>query len=126
MLVAGLGGEIRDDPETPTEKTHRLSYARWEAEYRLGALREFAEHELVLLLSTQPGHKGLRGSGSEAVAELIGTYRPRLVVCGGERGTQMLGRSVIVAPGPLHEGHYAVANLHTSEARLQELPAAVP
>jgi Icc-related predicted phosphoesterase len=33
----------------------------------------------------------------------------------------MLGRSMVVAPGSLHDGHYAVADLHTREVELEEL-----
>jgi Icc-related predicted phosphoesterase len=37
------------------------------------------------------------------------------VVCGGERRTETLGRSTIVAPGGMTEGHYAVADIHSHE-----------
>jgi Icc-related predicted phosphoesterase len=124
VIFAGYGGEILDDPEAPRDEIQRLRYPRWEAEYRLKLLREFSELQLVLLFATHPAHKGLGTRGSEALAELIGTYRPRLAVCGGERGTEMIGRSLIVAPGSLSEGHYAVADLLEHEVRQQELTAA--
>jgi Icc-related predicted phosphoesterase len=59
------------------------------------------------------------------LAELVSTYRPRLVVCGGERGTELLGRSLVVAPGSLQDGHYAIADLHSRTAELEELGAVV-
>jgi hypothetical protein len=46
-----------------------------------------------MLVWTAPAHKGLGRVGSEAVAELVGTFRPHLVVCAGEPGVETLGRS---------------------------------
>jgi len=124
VVVAGLGGEISDDPDEPREEIERLRYPRWEAEYRLKLLGEWPEHERVLLFHTHPEHKGLGRAGSDAVAELIGTFRPRVVVCSGEPSPELLGRSLIVAPGRASDGHYAVVDLHNREARLAELQAA--
>jgi len=124
VVVAGLGGEISDDPDEPRDEIERLRYPRWEAEYRLKLLREWPEHERVLLFHTRPEHKGLGTAGSDAIAELIGTLRPRVVVCGGDPSSELLGRSLIVAPGRASDGHYAVVDLHNREARLAELQAA--
>lgn len=126
VLFAGMGGEISDDPEEPRSERDRLRYPRWEAEYRLKLLRELDYDELVLLFTTPPAHKGLALAGSEVVAELIGTYRPRLVVCGGERGSELLGRSLVVAPGSLARGRYAVADLRERAVELQEFVGAAP
>jgi Icc-related predicted phosphoesterase len=124
VLFAGIGGEVSDDPDGPRDEQERLRYPRWEAEYRLKLLRELKDYELVLLFSTPPAHKGLDRPGSEALAELVATYRARLVVCGGERGTELIGRTLVVAPGSLADGHYAVADLHEKQADLEELKAA--
>jgi Icc-related predicted phosphoesterase len=124
VLFAGYGGEVNDAPDEPRDEVERLRYPRWEAEYRLKLLREFPEMQLVLVFATHPAHKGLGTHGSEALAELIGTYRPRLVVCGGERGSEMLGRTLVVAPGSLAEGHYAVADVLDQEVQQHELAAA--
>ena len=123
VLVAGIGGEVDDDPEGERDERQRLRYPRWEAEYRLKALqRELSEiSELILLFATPPAHKGLETEGSEALAELATTHRARLVVCGGAPGTMMLGRTLVVAPGSLADGSYAVADLHSRTAELSEL-----
>jgi uncharacterized protein len=121
VLFAGFGGEVSDDPEATRDEIERLRYPRWEAEYRLKLLRELDEQQLVLMFATPPAHKGRGVQGSEALAELINTYRPRLVVCGGERGIEWLGRSLVVAPGELASGHYAVADLLAREAELEAL-----
>jgi hypothetical protein len=121
VLFAGFGGEISDDPRQRRDERQKLSYLRWEAAYRLKVLGEFEYDELVLLIWTAPAHKGQQRVGSDAVAELIGTHRPRLVVCGSERGVEVLGRSTIVAPGSLRDGYYAVADLRERTAVLQQL-----
>jgi uncharacterized protein len=124
VLFGGIGGEISDDPEEPREEQAQLRYPRWEAEYRLKLLREMKYNELVLLFCTPPAHKGLSRPGSEVLAELVSTYRARLVVCGGERGVEVLGRSLTVSPGDLRDGHYAIADLHKRDAQLEELAGA--
>ena len=104
-----------------------MRYPRWEAEYRLKVLREVTKYnQLVLLFTTPPAHKRLSSGGSEVVAELVNTYRPRLVVCAGERGVEIIGTSLTVAPGDLGDGHYAIANLHAKAAELEELAGVTP
>jgi Icc-related predicted phosphoesterase len=115
VLVAGLGGHVDDDLDAPRDEMSRLSYPRWEAEYRLKIIREFDEHQVVLIFATPPSRSGRSAGGSEALAELVGTYRPRLVVSGGEPATGMIGRSLVVAPGSLAEGSWAIADLHSHE-----------
>jgi Icc-related predicted phosphoesterase len=121
VLFAGFGGEVSDDPDAERDEVSRLSYPRWEPEYRLKIIRELDEHQLALLFSTPPAHKRLGTPGSEGLTELVGTFRPRLVVCGGERMTERIGRSLVVAPGSLDDGHYAIADLHAREAETLEL-----
>jgi Icc-related predicted phosphoesterase len=124
VLVAGLGGTISDDPDAERDELAQLRYPRWEAEYRLKLLSEISYNELVLLFYTPPAHKGLGRVGSEVLAELVGTYRPRLVVSGGEPVVETLGRSLVVAPGSLAGGRYALADLHGQTAELHELAGA--
>jgi len=111
---------------TPTRRATSSRASRIPAgspRYRLKVLREFDEHQLVLAFSTPPAHKGAGTPGSEALTELIGTYRPRLVVCGGERRSELIGRSLVVAPGRLAGGHFAVADLHSHQVEAGELSA---
>jgi uncharacterized protein len=121
VLFAGIGGLISDDPDDPREETDALRYPRWEPEYRLKLLRELKDYQLVMLLATPPAHKGRGTAGSEVLAELVNTYTPRLVVCGGERGSEMLGRSLVVSPGSLADGHYAIADLHSHDVEFEQL-----
>jgi uncharacterized protein len=123
VVFAGFGGEVVDDPEAQREETERLSYPGWEAEYRLKLLRELDEHQLALLFFTPPAHKGLGEPGSEVLAELVNTHRARIVVCGGQQRSEMLGRSLVVSPGNLGDGYYAIADLGAKEAELAQLTA---
>jgi Icc-related predicted phosphoesterase len=114
VLFAGMGGEISDDPETIRAEEALVRYAGWEVEYRLKVVREFEAQEQVFLFTTPPAHKGLREPGSEVLAELIKTYNPRAVIVGGEEPAEKeLGRTLVVCPGRLDRGHYAVVDLHT-------------
>jgi uncharacterized protein len=123
VLVAGFGGEVHDDPAGPRDEVRRLRYPRWEVEYRLKLIgRELSEHEQpILLFSTPPSHKGRGTAGSEALAELAVTHRARLVVCGGAPTAMTLGRTLVVGPGPVTAGSYAVADLHARTAQHAEL-----
>jgi len=114
VLFAGMGGEIADDPETIRAEEALVRYPGWEVEYRLKVIREFDAQEQVFLFTTPPAHKGLREPGSEVLAELIKTYNPRLVIVGGEEpAEEELGRTLVVCPGRLDRGHYAVVDLRT-------------
>jgi hypothetical protein len=124
VVIAGMGGDIRDDLDAPRDEQERLRYPRWEPAYRLKLLGLLDYNELVMLFHTPPAHKGRSVPGSEAVTELVGTYRPRLVVCGGEPGVELLGKSVVVAPGSLGDSRYALADLRAGTAELGQFSLA--
>jgi hypothetical protein len=125
-VFAGFGGEVDDDPGASRDEIDRLHYPRWEPEYHLKLLRELDEHQLVMLFCTPPAHKGHGIAGSDVLAELIATYRPRLVVTGGDRRTELIGRTLVVAPGSLRDGHYAIADVYDGKADLHDLKAGAP
>jgi uncharacterized protein len=111
ILYAGMGGKIVDGSDDPPSGDE-LRYSGREAEYRLREIAEFKEHPLVLLFTTQPVHKGSRAPGSETVAELINTYRPRLAIVAGDGvSEERLGTTLVVSPGRIDRGQYAVIGL---------------
>jgi Icc-related predicted phosphoesterase len=113
VLFAGMGGELVDEPEATRLEDELLRYPAWELEYRLKTIGEFSDYEKVFLFATQPAHKGLHRAGSEAVAVLINTYRPRLaIVPGDEVAETRLGTTLVVSPGRLDQGEYALIDLH--------------
>ena len=111
----GDGGDVREERE-------RLSYPGWEVEYWLKVLKETKDYQKVFLFHTPPAHKGLQERGSEVLAELVKTYAPRLVLTGGEEFRQeRLGTSLVVAPGRLSGGEYALVDIHEREAERKKL-----
>jgi uncharacterized protein len=124
VAIAGMGGEIDDDPGSARDEERRLRYPRWEVEYRLKILGELGELERILLFSTPPAHKGLGTPGSETVSELIATYRARLAVVGGPRTSETIGRTMVVAPGALSDGQYATVDIVARDVELRELVTA--
>jgi len=100
VLLAGMGGEITDDPEAAREERERLRYPGWEAELRFKPLAELDDHPRLFLFSTRPRHKGQQEQGSQTVAELINTFRPRTVIVpagGGDTWSELLGSSHVVS-----------------------------
>lgn len=134
VLFAGMGGELVDERDATRLEDERLRYPAWELEYRLKTIRELREYEKVFLFATQPAHKGLHGAGSEALAVLINTYRPRLAVVPGDAIAETrLGTTLVVRPGRLEQGEYALIDLHdlsvqprtlVDQASLREAPDA--
>jgi Icc-related predicted phosphoesterase len=124
VVFAGFGGAVSDEPQAPRDEIDRLSYPRWEPEYRLKVVRELDEHQLVLLFATPPSRDDARGS--DVLAELVGTYRPRLVVSGGDQKQGMIGRSLVVAPGRVQAGDYALVDLADHTVSFDRLPTAAP
>jgi Icc-related predicted phosphoesterase len=101
-----------------------IRYPGWEAEYRLKVVGEFKDYAKVFLFTTRPAHKGRHEVGSEVVAELINTYRPRIVIAGGdEPAEERLGTSLLVSPGRLDQDRYALIDFHGSEVELKTLGA---
>ncbi len=110
-LFTGMGGEVVDDPDAMRVEESALRYPGWEVEYRLKFISELKDYPRVLLFATPPAHKGLHGPGSEVLAELINTYRPRLAIVAGEHPTEeQLGTTRIVCPGRLDLGHYVTVD----------------
>jgi Icc-related predicted phosphoesterase len=127
VLFAGMGGEIRDDPDAIRVEEAGLRYPAWEVEYRLKAIRELKEYQKVFLFTTQPAHKGLHGEGSEVLAELINTYRPRVAVVAGDGVAEArLGKTLVVCPGRLEHGQYALIDLHDLEVEARTLAEHAP
>jgi len=120
FLVAGMGGDIVDDPDAIRGEEALLRYPGWEVEYRLKAIREFEELQRIFMFTTRPAHKGLGEQGSEVLAELIKTYRPRVAIVGGDSpAEERLGTTLVVSPGRLDQGHYLLVDLDgpTTEPR---------
>lgn len=115
-VFSGMGGAIVDSGDVQRDEIESLRYPGWEVEYRLKFLRELKDYEKIFLFTTWPEHKGLGQRGSSVLAEMIKTYSPRLVVVNGtEPSRAMIGTSLVVSPGSLAEGNYALIDLRNHE-----------
>jgi Icc-related predicted phosphoesterase len=57
----------------------------------------------------------LHEPGSEVLAELVNTYRPRIVVTASdEPSEERLGTSLVLSPGRLDRGRYAFIDFHNA------------
>ena len=124
VLFGGMGGEILDDPDTQRDEVGALRYPGWEVEYRLKVLREFShEYEKVFLFATMAAHKRLDQRGSEVLAELIKTHRPRVTLVAGGDGVQqeLLASTLVVLTGSLTRGEYAVVDIQDRKAEPAKL-----
>lgn len=124
-VVSGLGGQLT---EVDRHEFLVLQYPRWEALHQL-RLFEFVQGPRIMVLHTPPigrvvdrdngGHKGC-----QVVNELIHTYRPKLAVAGhahDAQGQETIAQTLVVNPGALKQGMYAIVDLEEMEAELREL-----
>lgn len=124
-VISGLGGRIT---EVDRHEDLVLEYPRWEALHQL-RLFEMVDGPRIMVLHTPPigevvdldngSHKGC-----QVVNELIQTYRPKLAVAGhahDAQGQEIIAQTLVVNPGALRGGNYAVVDLDSMEADLRQL-----
>lgn len=118
--VTGLGGRVTEERR---ETVWTIEYPFWEAALSFDfSYRLHQAH--ILLFHTPPAgtpldlHRG-KHVGAWVVNALIMAYHPKIVFCGHAldgQGTTMIGDSLVVNPGPLAEGYYAI--LDTQEKKV--------
>jgi Icc-related predicted phosphoesterase len=112
FVMAGFGGRLTEDKR---EALWLIEYPYWEAEFSFDFLQRMNQ-ERMLLFSTPPAGTDLdlhRGQhiGVQVVNSLIKAYHPHFVFCGEAldgQGKAMIGSSLVVHPGPLAQGYYAI------------------
>jgi hypothetical protein len=110
VAVCGIGGLIAEHPVLGAD-----SCSRTLTKYFLRSLGTAKQPRKVLLLSTPPPGRLGGLEGCPLVQELIDTYHPSLCVVGGSNerhGTERLGRTLVVNPGSLSDGHAAWLDWH--------------
>ena len=122
VVWSGIGGTIKDHPDTIRDEVGALCYPGWEVEYRLKFLQGLKDYQNVFMFTTFPEDKGRREKGSAVLAEIIKIYNPRLVlVGGGEPGHEILGKSLLVALGCVAKGKFSLIDLQKGEVTTRML-----
>jgi Icc-related predicted phosphoesterase len=123
-VVAGFGGRVT---ESRREAYWAVEYPSWEAEFGLEFMRQFEQRRILLLHSVPAGVPGSAGEPAAVLADLIKMHTPEIVVCAPpdhDAGSIHIGTSLVVWPGRLHEGHYAVIDLRERTAVFGKLTEA--
>ena len=117
LTVIGIGGGLVSPFNTLIELT--------EEEYSIiidNAAKSIKDHEKVIMLSHTPPYNtkldivksGLH-VGSKSLRKFIEERKPLLCICGHiheSRGIDKIGSTVMVNPGPLAWGYYAIVELY--------------
>ena len=130
LTITGFGGAITSTGER--ENRLVLMYPDWEALFAFEFLRHVKQTPFFIF-HTPPRRDPVdrdhgRNVGQHVVDELIKTYRPRYAVVGMARegqGTTMIGTTLVINPGPLYDGHYAILDTHTDKVTFERLPEPV-
>lgn len=116
-IVAGFGGEITEETR---ENEFFLLYPGWEAEFSLAFLRHL-EQAKILLFHTPPAEKfedENEQAGHEMVSHIMKTYAPQYAICSrstGQKGKLLIGPTLVVCPGQLSQGDYAILDTRERE-----------
>ena len=124
FLVLGVGGEITEEGR---EDYFVLQVPGWEAAYLTSCSREFKNRKIFLFHTPPIGTLDLdkgRHKGNRIVNEMIEEHDPWLTFCGhahNSRGQEQIGQSVVVNPGSLKAGFFALVDSETREAEFRSL-----
>ena len=121
VSIVGVGGSNITPFHTVWELT--------EAKIREILLKNYREGDVILSHAPPHGTRADRAHfgthvGSRALREFIEERKPPLVVCGHiheARSVDRIGDTVIVNPGPLFRGHYAVIEFEENEKRVKNV-----
>ena len=122
--VAGFGGEITISED---QRELTLQYSKPWAEFSLRRLEYFPGEKILLFHSPPVSRLDVSDGehfGMLLVNEIIETVSPALVVCGRAKsgqGVVKMGKTTVVNPGPLNQGHYAVVDYPSMEIRFGNL-----
>jgi Icc-related predicted phosphoesterase len=122
-VVLGLGGEITEDEE---EDYFVLQYPRRDVEPHFGMLAVLS-NKILLFHSPPIGALDVddgKHKGSRVVNDAIEQYKPTWVFCGhahGARGKENIGDTIVVNPGALKNGFYALVDTDKEKVELRTL-----
>ena len=125
FVLVGFGGDITAD-ERETGLVNR--FPAWEMEYHFEIMEHLPQEPILLThyppLAEETDVMDGRHVGSPELRELIENYRPAYVFCGhahGSQGIEAVGESIIINPGTITEGNYAILNTRKETVRFNML-----
>jgi Icc-related predicted phosphoesterase len=124
IFFSGFGGEIT---ENQLEKDFVLQYPIQKAHFFMRKLF-YLKGKKILILHTPPiskldFEKGTH-KGCDCVNGLIEWIKPDFVFCGHAhraRGEEWLGRTLVINPGPLKEGYFALLDTEGPSVRFEQI-----
>jgi Icc-related predicted phosphoesterase len=124
FMVAGFGGDLTLGEDN---RELMLQYSQTWVEFALRRL-EFFPGEKILMFHSPPVCRLDLSKGEHCgvllINELIEKVTPKLVLCGkaqSGQGIVKLDQTVVVNPGPLFEGHYAVIDYPSLSVQFKNL-----
>ena len=125
FVLVGFGGDITED-ERETEVVN--CFPGWELSPFLEILEHLPQDPILLthyppLAETIDLADGVH-VGSPLLREMIDRHRPAYVFCGhthSSQGIEAIGRTVVVNPGSLALGNYAIVNTRKETVRFNML-----
>lgn len=125
FVVFGLGGKLN---ETIFEEDFIVKYPRWYAEYVLKFMYELKPKRKLMVLHHPPiGQKvdvcpDGKHHGSAISNTLIKTFNPEIAIVGlAGRGYEKIGDTLVVNPGPMCEGYFAVIDVQDKKVEYGDL-----
>ncbi len=125
LAITGFGGGISEDLR---QCRYVIVYPEWEVLFGFEFLRH-VKQQPFFVFHTPPRRgdidleKGVH-VGKHVIEELIKTYDPRYAVVGGAldgQGTVYIGPTLVINPGPLRDGHYAVLDTADDSVEFKRL-----
>lgn len=125
FVLVGFGGDITED-DRETDLVNR--FPEWELAYHLEVLEHLPQDPILLThyppLAEKIDLADGEHVGSTRLRELIELHRPAYVFCGhshASQGVEAVGRTVVINPGSLCEGNYAILNTRKETVRFNML-----
>lgn len=120
IQVAGSGGGSKFTGETPNERDEEDLQSDFDVIKNSGLDQEGQWNNLILISHNPPKAQTVDSpvpnvhAGSQIFADFIAQTKPLAVLCGHIHegcGVEKIGETVVVNPGPLCEGKYAVMEI---------------
>lgn len=117
-LISGMGGEITINSK---EDFFVLQYPEYDAKFALRRFKYAPQKKVLLLHSPPKGQLDLdkgKHKSDNTVNKLIRDVNPEIVFCGHAhkaQGTEQIGGTLVVNPGALKYGYFAVVDTETKK-----------